>query len=244
MINFGHSILESLTLTGSNNQGGNLLLNLTRPFRDYKLSFMNDSDNKNSQDASETPGEQGPLRHFRKFLTDLLPTRGSQLTALVVTALVVVGLVIVAYADSAPDSLTPMGKPSTQSDTADKSPRARKLNLPIAQEENLSMNLSRFQGLDRNDDKKLTLDEYAQISERAANGGMTKSQRDFLKGIYKQAYQLLDENNDGIVTQSEFAAYHTRRFQEMDLNEDGVLTVEEVRKEEERLQKQRKDERN
>lgn len=52
-------------------------------------------------------------------------------------------------------------------------------------------------------------------------------------------FKRLDENNDGVVTRSEFVAHMEKRFDRMDANSDGKVTEEEAREHHEHMREKR-----
>lgn len=42
-------------------------------------------------------------------------------------------------------------------------------------------------------------------------------------------FKSMDANGDGMVSKSEFRAFHNKRFKEMDVNKDGKLSLDEMR---------------
>jgi len=98
----------------------------------------------------------------------------------------------------------------------------------ITRDEVVAAAQKRFARLDRKGDGKLTPDEltgrHGRNAQAATDGARSQARAQFVQ----QHFEKLDTNHDGVVTQDEFVAAATARFQQVDTQGTGRVTANEI----------------
>jgi Ca2+-binding EF-hand superfamily protein len=85
--------------------------------------------------------------------------------------------------------------------------------------------------MDKNGDGKITPDELTAPGHRATFAGMDASnpERQQKRAEFKQKYfDRIDANHDGVITQDEYIAAATARFNKADVDGTGELTAQQI----------------
>lgn len=97
----------------------------------------------------------------------------------------------------------------------------------ITRDEFVAAAQKRFARIDRNADGKLTPDEMSAPRGRRAHRGAAPN--DAARAQFaQQRFDALDANHDGVVTQAEFVAAASARFQQIDTHGTGKVTAAQI----------------
>ncbi len=110
-----------------------------------------------------------------------------------------------------------------------------KVSYPVSRQQNYEQNLIRFTKWDLNADNRLSLNEYMRGSMPVNRTRFSREQVAKLDQLVTRAFDLLDGDQDKIVTKAEYDQYHDMRFSEIDMDQDNLITAEEVTADETRL---------
>lgn len=105
----------------------------------------------------------------------------------------------------------------------------------ITQDDVVAAAQARFAKLDKNGDGKLTPDEltapgmHAHARFASANAATSNPQWQQKRAEMKQKYfDRIDTNHDGVITQAEYVAAATARFNKADTNGSGEITAQQI----------------
>jgi Ca2+-binding EF-hand superfamily protein len=108
---------------------------------------------------------------------------------------------------------------------------ARRRQGLVTINEFIDMQLRTIDQLDKNNDGKISQQEYL-VAAGPADGPQSQNQLpyDVRKKLVLIKFQQVDTNKDGIIDRAELTAYALKEFLETDLNKDRFLDQEEVKK--------------